>query len=348
MNNFHVNSFNHRKRKPAPSKKFKKIVWCVIFFLLLQYFYYGFINKAATESKNTATVVINQGDSVKQIAKTLKKENVINSKFLFKVYARLSDKDTTIQSGVFNIPLPQNIPSTLYFLANNVSTEERITIPEGYKITQIDNLLAEKGLISAGEFTNCARNCVIDHPITKYIPNNKGLEGFLFPDTYFISTKNFTNEQLITKMLDNFEAKLPADWESKASRLPETDLYTVINMASIIEREVLSEKDKKLVSGLLWKRYSSGWALGADATLLYEKDNNIITATDLQANSAYNTRKFQGFPPTPISNPGQASIEAALNPTSSRYWFYLTTLDTGEVIYAETNDQHNANKRTYL
>lgn len=345
MNGFHSHNL---KKKPINSSKVKKIIWGVILLLILQYFYYGFINKAAIESKNIATVTISQGDSVKKIAKTLKKENVINSKFLFKVYARLSKKDRNIQAGVFRVPLPQNIPSTLFFLANNVSHEQRITIPEGYKIAQIDTLLTEKGLINAGEFTQCTKDCEIDHTLTQYIPNGKGLEGFLFPDTYFINTENFDSKELILKMLNNFESKLPTDWEQKVKRLPETDLYTAIIMASIIEREVLSEKDKKMVSGLLWKRYSSDWPLGADATLLYEKSNNSITIADLESNSPYNTRKFKGFPPTPISNPGVESVIASLNPTSSKYWFYLTTLDTGEVIYAETNEQHNANKRKYL
>jgi UPF0755 protein len=119
-------------------------------------------------------------------------------------------------------------------------------------------------------------------------------------------------------------------------------------MASIIEREVLSLKDKKIVSGLLWKRYSSGWLIDADAALLYLKNDNIITRADLDSDSPYNIRKFKGLPPTPIANPGLASIEAALNPTDSAYWFYLTTLDTGEVIYARTNDEHNQNKFKYL
>jgi UPF0755 protein len=346
MRNFTQNSL-HKKQKGS-SKKLKRIIWGVLIFLILQYVYYGFINKAAVESKNIATITVNQGDSVKIIAKKLKKANIINSKFMFKIYAKFSNKDRTIQSGTFNIPLPQNIPSTLFFLANNISNEQRITIPEGYKITQIDQLLSDKELIQPGQFTECAKNCKIEHDITNYIPQGKGLEGFLFPDTYFINKENFTSEELIYKMLNNFESKLPTNWEFLAKKLPEKDLYTIINMASIIEREVLSTKDKKIVSGLLWKRYTSGWLLGADATLLYEKTDNIITRTDLEKDSDYNTRKFKGFPPTPISNPGEQSIEAALEPTDSRYWFYLTTLDTGEVIYAETNEQHNANKRKYL
>jgi UPF0755 protein len=143
-------------------------------------------------------------------------------------------------------------------------------------------------------------------------------------------------------MTSNFEAKMPPEL------LQEKNPYETLIMASIIEREVLSEKDKALVSGILWKRNENGWPLGADAALLYEKDDNSITSADLDSNSPYNIRKFKGFPPTPISNPDVTSLQAAINPEESPYWFYLTTLDTGEVIYAVTNEEHNANKRKYL
>jgi UPF0755 protein len=352
MHNFSTNRLQRSRNK---SKKkgigLKKLLITIAVFLILQYLYYGFMVKPAVQSDNIAVITVERGESIKQIAKELKKENVINSKFLFKSYLRFTGKARDIQAGVFRIPLPQNISSTTHLLSTFIPVEDKVTIPEGYKISQIDEVLTQKGVIQAGEFIDCVQNCQLEHNLLQYIPNQttRNLEGFLYPDTYFISTVDFDPSTLIIKMMDNFESKLPQDWEQKAQALPETDLYTVINMASIIEREVLSDKDKKLVSGLLWKRYSTpGWTLGADATLLYKKDDNIITYQDLQADDPYNTRKLPGFPPTPIANPGVSSIEAALNPTASEYWFYLTTLDTGRVIYAVTNEEHNANKVKYL
>lgn len=342
MNQFRQYNIN-KKKSPTVAK----LIIGVIILLIFQYIYFGFLAKPAIESNNEAIITISQGESLKSIAKKLKEENVINSKLLFLTYAKFSDQDTQIKSGVFRIPLPQNIPSTLFFLVTNTPQEQRVTIPEGYKITQIDQALANLGLINEGEFTDCTKNCDLSHPILD-LTNQTNPEGFLFPDTYFVSSETFSSEELIYKMLDNFESKLPTNWQSLAANLPEKDLYSAIKMASIIEREVLSDTDKKMVSGILWKRYESDWTLGADATLLYEKDNNSITAADIQGDSPYNTRKFLGLPPTPIANPGLESIIAALNPIASQHWFYLTTLDTGEVIYADTNDQHNANKAKYL
>ena len=119
-------------------------------------------------------------------------------------------------------------------------------------------------------------------------------------------------------------------------------------VASLIEKEVILEKDKALVSGIIYKRLQNGWTLGIDAALLYEKDNNKITYEDLNSNSPYNLRKIKGLPPTPICNPSLSSIQAALNPKKSAYWFYLTKPITNEVVYSKTNDEHNLNKRKFL
>ena len=103
-----------------------------------------------------------------------------------------------------------------------------------------------------------------------------------------------------------------------------------------------------MVAGLLWKRLENNWLLGADITSIYIKDDRNITASDLESDSPYNTRKNLGLPPGPVSNPSIEAINATLNPIETPYWFYLTTLDTGEVIYSETNDEHNLNRARYL
>jgi UPF0755 protein len=118
-------------------------------------------------------------------------------------------------------------------------------------------------------------------------------------------------------------------------------------MASIFEDEVFGSENRKMVSGILWKRLDNNWPLGADATLLYGKKNNIITVEDLNTDSPYNTRKNQGLPPGPICSPSVSSIEAAMFPKESPYWFYLTDKD-GNVIYASSNEEHNQNRAKYL
>ena len=144
-------------------------------------------------------------------------------------------------------------------------------------------------------------------------------------------------------MLDNFKTKA---WPViKTSNRP---VYEVVNMASIVEKEVKTEKDLPIVAGILFKRLDENWFIGADATLLYLKNDRTITNADLSANSPYNTRNHLGLPPGPIGNPGLATLKAAAFPEASPYYYYLTKPGTGEVVYAKTNDEHNLNKASYL
>jgi len=148
---------------------------------------------------------------------------------------------------------------------------------------------------------------------------------------------------LIDLMLKNFQKKT-ADLNLGSSDHSVEEIMTV---ASMVEKEANTKDDRYLVAGIIWKRLKEHWVLGIDATLLYLKQNNQIDYQTLQETSPYNTRKIQGLPPGPISNPGLDSIKAALTPKDSPYYYYLTSKD-GEMIYAKTNDEHNLNKQKYL
>ena len=165
-------------------------------------------------------------------------------------------------------------------------------------------------------------------------------------DTYFLDAGGFHSLNLIDLMLKNFDRKIKT-----LGAIPDEQkrsLADVIIMASILQREVRTPKDYEIVSGILWKRLDSNWHIGADATILYVTKKKTISAADLAIDSPYNTRRFTGMPPGPICNPDIEHIKAAFQPVASEYWYYLTTLDTGEVIYAKTNDEHNINKAKYL
>ena len=148
-------------------------------------------------------------------------------------------------------------------------------------------------------------------------------------------------------MLSNFDQKFSQELRD-ATLANGRSLYETIIVASMIEKEVRTSADIPLVSGIIWKRLDNNWVLGIDATLLYVQSDNILTVEDLAQDTPYNTRTRQGLPPTPISNAGFASLEGAVYPEASDYWYYLTTLDTGEVIYSRTNEEHNQNKAIYL
>ncbi len=168
------------------------------------------------------------------------------------------------------------------------------------------------------------------------------MEGYLFPDTYFVSASNFSNDNFLSLLLNTFESKaLPVI--SSSSRPSEQ----VIIVAAMIEKEANQSKDRPIISGIIWKRLDEQWLLGIDATLLYLEDDREIDYYDLQKDTPYNTRLNPGLPPGPIANPGLASIKAAAQPEESEYYFYLTSRD-GEMKYAVNDSEHVRNKNQYL
>ena len=290
-----------------------------------------------------------KGTPVKTIAKNLEDQELINSDFSFYLYAKTHSLGKSILAGRFELNQTMNTPEILEILADPAKAQFRITIQEGLTSRDIDNKLTELNLIENGEFLEAVSNFngwEYYNFLNKEVLSSLKypVEGYLYPDSYFLNGATFKAQDMIYISMDNFEKK----WQELLIPLGNRSMNEIITMASIIENEVRSSEDRKLVSGILWKRLDNGWPLGADATLLYITNDRQITQEDLNIDSPYNTRKNTGLPPGPISNPSIDSIKAALLPTASSYWFYLTTLDTGEVIYSQTNEEHNANRTKYL
>ncbi len=326
--------YKQRKfRRSQKKSKLKFALFGVIIFLLIN----QLTNTAPTQQ---VTFSIPKGASVSKIADILKQNNVINSSLLFKSYVQSTDSQNSLLPGTYTIKQSSEFPDIIKILSTYKPQINKITIPEGYKTTQIQEL--------ASKF--CLQDCQIEHEVLTIdsLQTLTNYEGLLFPDTYYLDSNNHNPNQLLLKMLDNFLSKLPNDFQEKLKQLPTQDLYSAIKVASLIEKEVKTNKDKQLVSGIIWKRFQNGWTLGIDAALLYKKDNNTITYQDLQKDDPYNLRKNKGLPPTPICNPGYESIYAALNPKYSDYWFYLSKKSDGSTVFSKTNEQHNQNKQKYL
>lgn len=335
-------------RQQKRSKKLIPFLVLIIFLAGLFYFNYrsDIYNAVDPENSEDISFQVKKGESVKKIAKNLEEKNLIDSKFSFYLYTKWHSLGEHIIAGHFVLNQAMNVPEIVTVISDPAQAEYIITIQEGLTIRDIDEKLVELNLIEPGEFISAVKN-FDGWEYYKFLNPEKlktldlPLEGYLYPDTYFLDPATFESQDLIYLALDNFENKI-----SEIS--PISSFHEILTMASIIENEVFGEQDRKIVSGILWKRLENGWPIGADATLLYVTNDRKIDAADLEIDSPYNTRKNPGLPPGPISNPSIESIKAALNPQASEYWFYLTTLDTGEVIYAKTNEEHNANREKYL
>lgn len=349
--NFYRKPIQVRKKRPS---FFFKFLIIIIVFGLASFLYIPTLSNAVDETDDSlVSFDIKVGQGVKKVSENLKEAGLIKSEMFFYYLANKNSLGESLKAGRFELSKAFDA----YQIIDKLSSSPKlsiVTIQEGLKIKDIDKRLKELGLIEEGEFTEATKTFK-GYSYYPYLIEGQNLEGFLFPDTYFFDPVTFKAEKFIYDAMDNFEKKLNTNTkESGEKTLFEKakdsgrSLSDIIIMASIIEKEVFGEKDRKIVSGILWKRLDAGWLIGADATLLYEKDDNKITKTDLEKDSPYNTRKKQGLPPTAISNPSLESIIAAIFPTESEYWYYLNALDTGETIYAKTNDEHNANRARHL
>jgi UPF0755 protein len=332
----------------------KKILILIIALLGLSFFGYSkyksdIFTPLDPESTETISFQIKKGDSVKEIAKALEEKSLIKSDFSFYLYIKNNKLGEKLLAGRFVLSQSMSAKEIIEVISDPSSAEFVITIQEGLRIRDIDQKLVELELSETGDFEAAVKSfdgweyySFLDKETLSQL--SLPLEGYIYPDTYFLDPVDFQAQDLIYLTLDNFERKT-------IELIPEIKNHSVneiITMASIIENEVFGEEDRHLVSGLLWKRLESGWTIGADATLLYITDDRELTAEDLAIDSSYNTRKNLGLPIGPISNPSLESIKAAMYPEASNYWFYLTTLDTGEVIYSSSNEEHNLNRAKYL
>jgi UPF0755 protein len=242
---------------------------------------------------------IEKGEGSRDIALNLEKEGLIRWSSIFRLYVLTVGVSGKLQAGDYLLSPSLSISEMADKFVRGDIAREKITIVEGWDLNDIGNYLESKGMFSAEEVTQ-----------------REDLEGYLFPDTYWVNRGDSLDE-VLGKMTDNFQVKTEG-----LKVTPE-----VVIMASILEKELQTKEDKEIASGILWKRLEIGMALQVDSDK-WTYDN-------------------PGLPPAPICNPGLDSILAALNPKNSSYWYYLSTPD-GQTIFSKTLEEHNAARAKYL
>lgn len=316
-------------KKMFYSKKYILIASACILLAIFLFILFAFGVIFAPRFEGQKYISIQTGASAQDIANMLDKEGIIRNTFPFLVYLKLTRADTQIKPGSYYFTEPISIPRIVAFITSDLA-ERKIRIHEGWTNFEIANYLQGEGLVSKRDFLNVATNT----------------EGYLFPDTYLIF-QNTSAIDLVTKMRAEFDNKIaPLEQEIARKKIP---LKNIVIMASLIEKESAGDKDRAIISGILWKRLKNNQPLQVDATLSYllGKESNDLTTNDLKTDSPYNTYKYPGLPIGPIGNPGLDSIKAAIYPKDSPYWFYLHD-KTGKAYYAKTFEEHIANKNKYL
>ncbi len=257
----------------------------------------------------------------------------IDSVLVYKIVARAIAGDQGIKSGAYAFTKPVGVVEIVWNLSHGISglPTHRLTFPEGTTVRQMSVQLGERiPNFDAERFRTIA------------LP----AEGYLFPDTYFFLPST-TEEEAMNIMRANYEARMDR-YSDELTEFGRSE-HDVIIMASLLEAEGKTLEDRRIIAGILWKRIQLGMPLQVDATFgyIHGVTGYTPTAKDLASDSAYNTYRYKGLPPTAINNPGEESIRAAFTPRESPYLYYLTGTD-GRMHYAKTFAEHVANKKAYL
>lgn len=288
----------------------------------------------ANPKDNTPKIfIIEQGQGVRAVAKNLKDQGLIKDPIVFFLLTKKLGLDNKIEAGDYRL-FPSMSAFDIATGLTHGTLDIWITVPEGQRAGEIADTLKEK--------------------MPKYDPSwEKTLEqkeGYLFPDTYLLP-RDADIDSIINIMTKNFDAKYGALDVGKTS----LSKQEIVTLASLIEREAKKDEDRPLIASVIHNRLDLGMKLDIDASIQYalgyqasEKRwwKSALSAQDLKLDSSYNTYLVAGLPPTPISNPGLASLEAALNPAKSDYLYYITD-GNGVNHYAKTFEQHQANIEKY-
>lgn len=294
-------------------------------------------------------VTIPKGASVSQVGDVLADADVISSSFFFKLRSKLEGKDDQLNSGRIAMRRDMSYAAALDALTQPAKAAPKltnITLPEGLSRKEMAARVKEAGL--EGDYLAASKRVEGFNPRRFGAPADAPLEGFLFPATYALKPGQGA-AALVKQQLAAF-AKNLAQVDLKRARRKQLTPYDVLIIASMIEGEAGIDKDRPLISAVIYNRLKQGIPLGIDATLRYELENDAepLKVSELQADTPYNTRTNSGLPPTPIGNPGLASIEAAARPAKVDFlYFVVKPCGNGASTFSRTAAEHDAAVAAY-
>lgn len=269
------------------------------------------------------------------LSSALKNAGLIEYKWLFNFYCRLSDADTKVDPGEYELKSSYDYRALVQNMRQGIGGMKTVdvTIPEGFTMRDIFLRFAEKKVASFDDLMAAAEDGTFKYDFLDGLENLGAarLEGYLFPDTYqfYVGTEA---SSAVNKLLSNFYSKFTSDMVSHAGEMgySQRDILTI---ASIIEKEAKLDDDRAYVASVIYNRMNSGMTLGMDTTILYLYPDHEGEPTQemLDTDSPYNTHIYGGLPPTPICNPGMASINAALSPADSDFYYFYADIDTGKL-----------------
>jgi len=301
-----------------------------------------------------ATVEVTAEDTVSTVAEKLEEAGLIKYKWFFRLFAGITRADEKIGMGTYELNTDMDYQALIRGMrsksGNMTADTVTVTIPEGYTVSQIIKLLAEKGVASEALLLEAAKTYQFDYDfIDNTTEDISRLEGYLFPDTYEFYANMTSVSQVgrdaLGKLISTLNSRLDDELLAQASARG-YDLKKIMTIASLIEKET-DGTDRDRIASVIYNRLEGPGdkagtygLLQIDASLLYALPDHegAITSADLQTDSPYNLSKYAGLPPTPIANPGLAAIEAALEPESTDYYYYALGKDGKHHFFTSYSD----------
>jgi UPF0755 protein len=296
-----------------------------------------------SEDGRAVTVLIKPRSTGEQIARTLRNEGVIGSDLAFRVYLRLRGAGGALQAGEYDLRKEMPFGDLVDTLEKGPDIPfVKLTLPEGLTLAQTAQRVGEATKVTADDFLQAAKPATVKPSI---LPDGVDtLEGFLYPQTYFIIDKESAPD-LVKRLLGEFD-KRTADlsWD-RAEALGRTP-YEILVVASMVEREAQDPEEAPMVSAVIHNRLKAGIRLEIDATVRYgiNKPTGPLLQSELDLDTPYNTRLHPGLTPTPIANPGITAIKAALEPAESSALYFVRLADCRHHFFTESYEEFLAKK----
>ncbi len=337
-----------KRRQQLFNRTFLYAMMVIVASLLLAVYALHVANDALALMKPSSdlSVKIEKGSTVGRIARELKDAGLIEYRWAFVLFAKVTGNADSFQYGTYVLNTDMDYLELVTNLQKTASFRATVTvmIPEGAELREIIATLDEKNVCTAEELWDAVENHPFDYDFLQNLPERENrLEGYLFPDTYeFFEQSDAVT--VLTKFLDNFEVKFSQELRDRAQEIG-MSIDEVVTLASVIEREAASDEDRATVSSVFHNRLNSTQypLLQSCATVQYvlQERKPVLTYDDIKIDSPYNTYLYEGLPIGPIASPGLASIKAALYPETTDYYFFVVTAD-GTHIFSKTLAEHNA------
>ena len=347
----------------SPKAIIKKVIIPMLIACLLVgiWFVRSEIHSAEAQQVDSLTFTVQEGESAAVLAARLEDEQVIRHAGIFRWYLSRQGLDTRIHPGEYTVAAPITIANVAEALREGSAKKERqITIIPGWTLRDIAAYLLEQNIIADEQdlYTLVGESAVQNagqvtfsesYRILGALPKTASLEGYLAPDTFRIFVDEDL-EQTLERLVKHRDSQVTDQMHRDIAAAGRT-LHDVMTIASMLEKEVPREADMAKVADLFWRRLDAGWGMQADSTVHYifgKKGDLFTSKEERDSTNPWNTYKYAGLPPGPIATPSVEAIRAAIYPKKNDAWYFLTTLDTGEVKYGRSFEEHTANIQRYL